>query len=168
VLRIFCTIPHTVNCRQRSSTPCSRPNWSCEPTFNINPWEAQTPTTSHQYKAVQSSLRRLGLCIWYSEEEHPAQSVPHCTNQSRQWVDGSWVKWVTSWDGSHGPWVGVCWPMTQYLINPVSQSETYLRKKIVSYWVMGQHATSSAECERHFSAFNARHTITFTVPLQCL
>ena len=54
---------------------------------------------------------------------------------------GSWVKWVCFLDGSYGSWVDA---LSTFTHDPPA----YLPE------------ASSAECERQFSASNARHIIT--------
>ena len=82
--------------------------------------------------------------------------------QSRQWVDGSWVS------GSNESLFGMghmChgsvhvdpWPNIQ-LTQQITVQHTCARRLLVI-------PTSSAECERHFSALNARHIITSQRPI---
>ena len=98
-------------------------------------------------------------------------------HQSKQWVMGQRVKWVSFLDGSYGWWVDALSPMTHlhtrlslchvklplmFLIHFIGGNST---NNLILYCLIAQEEllvipVSSAECERHFSAFNARHIIT--------
>ena len=86
-----------------------------------------------------------------------------------RWVMGQWVKWVSFLDGSYGSQVDALSPMTHqcHSVTDVFDPVYWWEQHEQSYLVLSGCArrllvipASSAGCERHFSALNARHIIT--------